>query len=283
MIIVFTWTIDCKLRPKSGGLCIHFSDVSVVELSHQCLTALFLFLKFPAGFSGKDNYSVWSTEHGVDDEIAKWFKKKKHLRVPKDASLIWAVLEREKRSAPLRPRLKDLEELPHNIHHFVICPTPPVSSRGLLAQWTCITYRLPVIHFYNLTPFPGCVHPARSGAILRPRYTFLKKSQSKSHICFFWTTERHANVYRYELGLNQANHISTSKNHKHLGIHTFPSHIPPLSPTSTMHPKISTLQTPHLPTLLAFVESDGVLPVRCQVVSTNTAWLQKKKGGLRFD
>lgn len=158
-------------------------------------------------------------------------KKKKHLRVPKDASLIWAVLEREKRSAPLRPRLKDLEELPHNIHHFVICPTPPVSSRGLLAQWTCITYRLPVIHFYNLTPFPGCVHPARSGAILRPRYTFLKKSQSKSHICFFWTTERHANVYRYELGLNQANHISTSKNHKHLGIHTFPSHIPPLSPT----------------------------------------------------
>ncbi|CRL24149.1 unnamed protein product [Penicillium camemberti] len=28
-----------------------------------------------------------------------------------------------------------------------------------------------------------------------------------------------------------------------------------------MHPKISTLQTPHLPTLLAFVESDGVLPI----------------------
>lgn len=86
----------------------------------------------------------------------------------------------EKRSAPLRPRLEDLEELPHNIHHFVICSTPPVSSRGLLTQWTCITYRLPVIHFYNSTPFPGCVHPARSGAILRPRYTFLK-----SHTFFF--------------------------------------------------------------------------------------------------
>lgn len=55
-------------------------------------------------------------------------------------------------------------------------------------------------------------------------------------------------------------------------------HLTSPSPTSAMHPKISTLQTPHLPTQLAFVESDGVLPVRCQVVSTNTAWLQKKGG-----
>lgn len=64
VIILFTWTIDCKLRSKSGGLCVYFSDVPVVELSHKCLTALFLFLKFPAGFSGKiiSQYGVRSTE-----------------------------------------------------------------------------------------------------------------------------------------------------------------------------------------------------------------------------
>lgn len=70
MIVVFTLTIDGKLR---GGLCIYFSDVPVVKLSHKCLTALFLFFpKFLAGFSGKDNFSVWSREYGVeDDEIAQ--------------------------------------------------------------------------------------------------------------------------------------------------------------------------------------------------------------------
>lgn len=67
VIIVFTWTIDCKLRSKSGGLCIYFSDVPVVELSHKMFDrpfSFFFFLKFPAGFSGKiiTQYGVRSTE-----------------------------------------------------------------------------------------------------------------------------------------------------------------------------------------------------------------------------
>lgn len=169
--------------------------------------------------------------------------------------------------------VKDLEELPHNMHHFVICSTPPVSSRGLLAQWTCITYRLRVIHFYNVTPFPGCVHPARSGAILRPRYTFLKKVSPKvTHIFWNYWTPCQCIEIRIRMEPSKPHNPQTP-----LASTLF--HLTSPSPTSTMHPKISTLQTPHLPTQLVFIESDGVLPVRCQVVSTNTEWLREKKRG----
>lgn len=58
-------------------------------------------------------------------------KKKKTSQGPKGRVTNMSRVGARKAVSPI----KDLEELPHNMHHFVICSTPPVSSRGLLAFW----------------------------------------------------------------------------------------------------------------------------------------------------
>lgn len=125
----------------------------------------------------------------------------------------------------------------------------------------------------NLTPFSSSVHPARSGSIWWPRYTFLKKSRI---LLNYWTP---CQCIQIRIGMNQATTSPhTKKKRNHLGVHTFY-----LTSSHLLHHALKN-QHPirHICQYSGSslkVTSDGVLPVRCQVDHQHGMAAKKKGGG----